>query len=74
MDREAAVYVQGYGLKVVAPCFRAVLNSRFTRPMEAPMSNDDRAAALEQLTTITLTLEQMIAQMDELYDRLARQP
>ena len=36
------------------------------------MKDEDRQAALEKLTEIGLALERLIAELDEVYDRIAR--
>lgn len=36
------------------------------------MNDEDRKAALEKLTAVTLKLEALIAELDHIYDRIAR--
>ena len=83
LGREAAAYVQGPGLKAVAAVSWRLMNSRppvrkgwwfgFTaQPGEKAMTYEERQAALDQLTALTITLERLICEIDRVYDALAR--
>jgi hypothetical protein len=75
MDREAMAYVQGFGLKAVAPCCGAVCSSRSAKePEDMTMTDADQNAALARITEITLQLEAVIAALDALYDQIGSRP